>query len=305
MKSIILAISGGVDSVAMLHSLVFADGFAKVKFSRVQYTVAYFDHGIRDDSSADARFVQKLAESYGLQYESENANLGRVASEASARKARWDFLQKAKIKLSADLIATAHHVDDVFETQLINVIRGTGRRGIRILGDSDRVIRPLISRNKSEVYDYVLKHNLEFVEDSTNIDTDYLRNRLRLVEIPKLKNKDEIKQLFARINEINPQIDELLAQIYEDISIENEQKIELDRTKFRQLPKQIQCELIYLAINKIGHIHAKQKLSTKTIESIAGLAMRSDSNKYLHVSKLLQTYISREKLVIESRKIGL
>jgi tRNA(Ile)-lysidine synthase len=139
--------------------------------------VAHFDHGIRTDSAADARFVELLAARYSVPFVMRREELGLAASEALARTRRYAFLFEEANKLNATVV-TAHHADDVIETIAINLVRGTGWRGLAVLANSE-VERPLLHKTKAEIYAYALEHRLEWVEDSTNAGDIYLRNRLR------------------------------------------------------------------------------------------------------------------------------
>lgn len=165
----VVAVSGGIDSVVLLHMLQ-AEG-------NHELIVAHFDHGIRDDSAADARFVAALAQRYGVPYASERVELGPGASEETARRYRYDFLQRVATEYQATIV-TAHHADDVVETIALNLERGTGWRGLAVL-DRPSVVRPLIHQTKQQLYDYALAQRLEWVEDSTNAEDTYTRNRLR------------------------------------------------------------------------------------------------------------------------------
>src|SRR5690606_32014455 len=117
-KKHVLAMSGGVDSVVLLHQYWQEQGSEGL-------VVAHFDHGIRTDSSADARFVEALAASYGIKFESRREELGSSASEAWARERRYHFLREVADSHQAVLV-TAHHGDDLIETIAINLSRGTG-----------------------------------------------------------------------------------------------------------------------------------------------------------------------------------
>ena len=165
----IVAVSGGVDSVVLLHQLVAA--------GEHELLVAHFDHGIRDDSMADARFVEQLAVGYGLPFITRREELGVGASEELARRRRYRFLRQVAGWQNA-VIVTAHHRDDVIESVAINLTRGTGWRGLAVLDSAD-IIRPLLDQPKQQLYQYALEHRLEWVEDSTNSSGMYLRNRLR------------------------------------------------------------------------------------------------------------------------------
>ncbi|MES2876681.1 MAG: tRNA lysidine(34) synthetase TilS [Patescibacteria group bacterium] len=165
----IVAVSGGVDSVVLLDMLVKADEHELV--------VAHFDHGIRQESADDASFVAGLARRYGIRYETRREELGPNASEEQARIRRYTFLRELAEAESATIV-TAHHKDDIIETIAINLIRGTGWRGLAVLGDLT-VNRPLLGHGKQELYDYALQENLEWVQDATNQTETYLRNRIR------------------------------------------------------------------------------------------------------------------------------
>lgn len=167
----IVAVSGGVDSVVLLDMLVRQHG-------RDVVAMAHFEHGIRGESSqADARFAEGLAAQYGIVCEVGYGNLGADTSEEEARTKRYEFLKAVASKYSARLV-TAHHQGDLIETIAINLTRGTGWRGLAVFGDT-MIERPLISLRKSEIYAYAVSHNLEWVEDETNQQDVYLRNRLR------------------------------------------------------------------------------------------------------------------------------
>jgi len=164
----IVAVSGGVDSVALLHMLV--------KTSKHELIVAHFDHGIRDDSADDAQFVSELAKKHSLQYFVKREELGKEASEALARERRYAFLRELAQVHDARIV-TAHHLDDFVETVAINLKRGTGWRGLAVF-DSD-VLRPLVDTSKQQLVNYAKDHHLEWREDSTNASDVYLRNRIR------------------------------------------------------------------------------------------------------------------------------
>jgi len=165
----IVAVSGGVDSVALLDMLT--------RENKHELIIAHFDHGIRKESDADARFAWELAKKYGLKFEVRREELGENTSEALARTRRYAFLRDIAKKYEATIV-TAHHQDDLIETIAINLTRGTGWRGLAVFANSD-IERPLLDKTKTQLYGYALHHNLEWIEDETNNSDTYLRNRLR------------------------------------------------------------------------------------------------------------------------------
>lgn len=203
MKTCIVAVSGGVDSVVLLDMLA--------KKGEHELVVAHFDHGIRLESDADARFVEGLAQQYGLPSEIRREELGPAVSEELARARRYAFLRQVAATHNAN-IATAHHLDDVVESIAINVTRGTGWRGLAVMGDRT-IERPIIHMTKAEIRAYALQQHLEWVEDETNSTGDYLRNRLRRTIYYKKLDPGAKSELFDRRNTqlaVRDEIDALL-----------------------------------------------------------------------------------------------
>lgn len=215
MKKYIVAVSGGVDSVALLDMLVNNNlSISYLLGPKPQLIVAHFDHGIRPDSHIDSNFVANLAKKYGLLFESKREELGPDASEEKARDRRYLFLKDIAKKYDAKLV-TAHHADDVIETVAINLIRGTGWRGLAVL-DSD-VLRPLTDMSKSEIINYAHKNNLKWREDSTNTSDTYLRNRVRR-KAGKIEDdvKRQILGLWSEQKSLKSQIDNEASSILAD-----------------------------------------------------------------------------------------
>ena len=123
----IVAVSGGVDSIVLLDLLANQE--------KAKLIVAHFDHGIRNDSRDDRMFVQDLAVRYELPFVYDVGNLGQGASEAKAREARYTFLRGVRQAAGARSIITAHHEDDVLETAILNIMRGTGRKGFEFVAE--------------------------------------------------------------------------------------------------------------------------------------------------------------------------
>jgi tRNA(Ile)-lysidine synthase len=200
----IVAVSGGIDSVALLNILA--------KQKELQLVVAHFDHGIRKDSGADRQLVQDLAEKYGLPFEYAEGNLGSGTSEALAREVRYKFLRAVKKRHGAAAIITAHHQDDLIETAIINMLRGTGRKGLSSLGSSQDLLRPLLNSRKTDLREYAEQKGLKWHEDSTNTDTKYLRNYVRQDIVPKITaaQRENLLHIIASQRSVNTELDTLL-----------------------------------------------------------------------------------------------
>lgn len=203
----VAAVSGGVDSMVLLDVLRAQPG--------IELVVAHFDHGIRPDSAADRKFVQEAVRSHGLPFVYEEGKLGADASEAAARAARYGFLRRVQAGQGARAIITAHHQDDVLETAVLNLLRGTGRKGLASLGSSDEIVRPLLGTSKQAVLKYAREHQLAWREDPTNTDERYLRNYVRQKIVPRFsaQAKQEMLERIGSMRQLNRDIDAILENV--------------------------------------------------------------------------------------------
>lgn len=202
---LIVGVSGGADSVALLHVLV-SLGYNCV--------IAHCNFKLRAaESDRDEAFVANLAVRYSLPYYNITfdtkayARKNSISIEMAARDLRYAWFEKLRVECSAEAIAVAHHANDVVETYLMNVVRGTGLRGLTgIKPVQGKVIRPFLSILRQEIEAYLVQENLEFVTDSSNLELDYTRNKYRNAIIPLME-------------EINPS---LCNTILEEIRILND-----------------------------------------------------------------------------------
>lgn len=158
------------------------------------FVVAHYDHGIRGiESQEDAGFVRDKCRQYGIKLILGRGELPPHTGEEVARQARYGFLCQAAREESENggeeaYIVTAHHQDDLLETIVMNLIRGTGWRGLAPMSRAD-VIRPLIDMTKADIVRYALEHDLDWREDKTNDSPEYWRNRLRAQVIGRLQTE--------------------------------------------------------------------------------------------------------------------
>ena len=207
----VLAVSGGVDSVVLLDKVMKCDLINLLPSDEV--VVAHFDHGIREESSDDAKFVQKLAKKYGVDYILGKAKLGAKASEDDARRARYEFLRSVATGSDPVRIVTAHHQDDLVETIVMNILRGTGWRGLAPFW-SEGIIRPLIDITKVDIVQYAIENDLKWVEDETNYSEKYFRNRIRsALDGAKTEQKDQLIYLYNKQAKLRAGIEEILSSI--------------------------------------------------------------------------------------------
>lgn len=230
----VVAVSGGVDSMVLLNIL-----------SRLpdeyQFVVAHFDHGIRPDSAEDRKLVEASAKAYRLPFVYEEAKLGPKTSEATARTARYKFLEKVREESGSDAIITAHHQDDVLETAIMNIQRGTNRKGLASLTSRPGILRPLLDVPKQEVIDYAVLNKLSWREDSTNQDLAYKRNYIRHKIMPKLnlKKRETLAGIIDNQTVINAEIDSalqtLLNEHINDDGLDRQWLVSLDDSVAREV----------------------------------------------------------------------
>ena len=199
---ILAAVSGGADSVALLHLLM--QSFPP----EGKLAVAHVNHGLRGaDSDADAEFVRSLAKEYGLRYFEYRLEAGTTLSENSARNLRYDFLTRQAEQIGFRYLATAHTADDQTETVLHRILRGTGLLGLsgivslRLLTPAVTLLRPLLHLRRKTILAYLESQGKTFREDKTNWENQFTRNRIRNQLLPMLRKK------------FNPQVDEAVSRL--------------------------------------------------------------------------------------------
>ncbi|HRI35556.1 MAG TPA: tRNA lysidine(34) synthetase TilS [bacterium] len=195
-ERVIVACSGGVDSVVLLHLAVHY-------FAANHIVVAHANHGLRgSESDGDASFVQDLTSSLGCEFVTtmlpvfeDVATSGRSIEE-SARVLRYEWLESVRLVHGASTVLVAHHLDDLVETMLYRIARGTGLRGLRAMRPRQgNIVRPLLGISRAEIESYARQHGLSWREDASNQDTSIHRNLLRHEVLPKLQT---INPAYAR-----------------------------------------------------------------------------------------------------------
>jgi tRNA(Ile)-lysidine synthase len=242
-RQYLVAVSGGRDSVALLHWLI-GCGYKNL-------IVCHLDHQLRGRASdADARFVEKLAGEWAVGFQTKAVDVGAVATknkwsiEAAAREARYKFFAGVAKRKNCHTIFVGHHADDVVETFLINLFRGSGTSGLAAMRESSKrrigkadltVVRPLLGTWRDEVDRYVNEHRLKFREDASNRDLGPLRNRIRHKVIPYLEKilGRNIRQSIWRAAMIAAE---------EDLWIESQlpNSVDLPVSQTRELPVAVQ-----------------------------------------------------------------
>lgn len=186
-RSVLCALSGGVDSVVLLHLLV---------RSGITVAAAHMEHGIRGrQSMRDCAFVEQLCRNWGVKLVTAHIDVPTQAKasgrgiEETARALRYAFLRRQREELGLDLIATAHHLNDQAETLLMHILRGASPSGLSgMRQEQGDLIRPLLVFSRACIEAYAQEHRLLWVQDETNSDPAYTRNYLRHVVLPQLEH---------------------------------------------------------------------------------------------------------------------
>jgi tRNA(Ile)-lysidine synthase len=282
----VIAVSGGVDSMVLLNLL------SNSKRTDQKLVIAHLDHGIRLDSKEDRQLVEQTAKSLDLDFKYKEAALGRNGSEEKARQVRYAFLNKVKQDNDALAIVTAHHKDDLIETAIINLIRGTGRKGLSSLTSSDERLRPLIGYSKAEIISYAQKEDLVWREDSTNSDTSYLRNYIRIKLLPRLNDsaKYKLTEIINSAAGLNKELDQLIQILLENHAKDNQ----IDRRWFVTLPHNLAREVMatYLRSNDI------RSFDSQTLEKLVVAAKVAERNRKFSIQKGYFLIIKDNKLAL-------
>jgi tRNA(Ile)-lysidine synthase len=305
--SVLCGVSGGADSVFMLHVLKKLCERRKIKIC-----AAHFEHGIRgDESMRDAAFVAEMCENLGIECMighgsvPEYATQNHIGLEEAARKLRYEFLEEAREKFSCDYIATAHNADDNAETMLFNLARGAGGKGLcgipQIRGN---IIRPILGITRDEIEEYLRLNNIPHVEDSTNASDDYSRNLIRHRVMPTLK---EINPAFSsavsRTAELLRRDEECLSKLAEAFIEKNYDGESVPAKDLYEFPDAIASRVIRQILEEnvsFVHINAVLALARKSglgYADICGRRICADQGRiYFNVRRGVS--ISERPLVI-------
>ena len=188
---IVLGVSGGPDSIAMLDILYSLKD--ELNFSIV---VCHINHMIREEAEEDEKFVKNYCDKKGIEFYSKSidvqkiANTNKIGVEEAGRNARYDFFNEILEKTKSNKIAIAHNKNDKVETIIMNALRGTGISGLKgIEAKRKQYIRPLIDCERTEIEKYCEENNLNPRIDKTNFKNDYTRNKIRNIVIPYIKQE--------------------------------------------------------------------------------------------------------------------
>lgn len=309
-EMVIAGVSGGPDSMALLHIL---DSLRPVLGFNL--AVAHLNHCLRPEAAAEENFVRDYCQHREIMFYSRQVDVGQLASEEkksleeAGRDSRYQYFAQLAANLGASKIATAHHQDDNAETVLLNLIRGSGIKGLRgIRPVNGKIIRPLLCVNKSDIEHYLAVNSIRYCIDQSNYSTDYLRNRIRHQLLPLLKQN------------YNPRIVDSLNQLADIAAAENEAAEFETARVWGQLVKRNTADEITLDGDYLRLLHpaAQRRIILKTlftlygesgwdfqdIELVRNLLAKSGSTKSLQLKKGLYVKKIYGEVVFSSQPPG-
>lgn len=327
--TVIVAVSGGPDSVCLL------DIFARLREKlKINLKAAHFNHKLRGaESERDEKFVRKLCLNYGIELtvdewknkpknkgcntqtralgidpllRTESLTIGscnKKVSEEDARDARYSFFSEILKREGEEAkVALAHNSDDLAETMLQRIIRGTGLKGLKSIPfQREKFIRPLLKFSRQEIMAYLIANNIKSRTDKSNLKPDFLRNKIRLTILPKLRllNPRVSEALQVAASSIDDDYDYLSAQaermLASMIESESGKTIIIDAKGWSNLHPALGRLTLRLAIERLG---GGEDLNYFHIENIRSLIYKNEGKKSLPLPHHLQVRLERGKIIV-------
>ncbi len=288
--SIIIALSGGADSLVLLHIL-------SQLFRSEDLIIVHVNHQLRPSANDDAKFIQETAVSYQIPCHIKTVDIAQLAAEQNltieeaGRMARYQFFAEVAEKTGAKLVATGHHADDQAETVLMHLLRGSGLSGLRGIQpisdfpvsslDGLLLIRPFLTTTRAEIEAYCQQHNLTPIHDETNKDTKYFRNRIRHELLPLLaqynpKITTRLNDLATTVSADYALLDELMHESWTAVlHQQTAEYIQLKREEWLQLPLSLKRSILRFAVQQLRPLQIE--IGFATIEAARELVDRGES----------------------------
>jgi len=300
--TLILCVSGGCDSVSLLHLLQRLSTLLLLKLH-----VLHFNHQLRPEADHEQDFVKSLAKYYKIPFHYKTAKHltpGQAGLQENARQWRIEESIKMLKKVGADCIATGHHADDQTETLLLKWLRGTHISNLQgMLWKNPPFIRPLLNCRKKELKQYLKNNNFSWMEDSTNLSSAYLRNRVRMELIPLLNEltREGLDSRISDLKEQSSQFREWLDKEYTEWivttrSTESNYDCKISLDDLYKVNRLLQEEIIYKFITTRTNI----ELSYKNLRNIFELLISGNKNWEYTLSEEWKLVNSKNELSLQN-----
>jgi tRNA(Ile)-lysidine synthase len=317
--TILCAVSGGADSMALLHGLC---GVVDAFSSRWSLAVAHFDHRLRAESGGDARFVADAASALGLAFFEDAADVRELARrrrltvEEAARRCRYEFLARAARQARAGFVAMGHHADDQAETVLHRIVRGTALRGLAGIpptrpierGSDILVVRPLLPFRRRQLRAYLQATGRAYRDDVTNRSTDgSTRNRIRREILPLLARdmNPDVAAALVRLSHQARRAGEALRAVAEktldsQAVDQAEGCVVLSAGALADLPIGLRHEIIHAALQRLGV--GMKAVTAERIEAAARLCIEPGRPRTVELPDGAAVHRRGDELRIESAR---
>ena len=302
---LVLAVSGGPDSMSMLNIL---NELKNEKVINFEISVAHVNHMIREEAKDDEEYVKEYCSQKNIHFYSKSidvqklANNNKVGTEEAGRYARYEFFDEILKITESNKVVVAHNKNDKAETIIMNIMRGSGIIGLRgIEPKKGKYIRPLIDCERFEIEDYCKKEKLNPRIDKTNFENVYTRNKIRNIVIPYVKKEfnPNIIETLNRLSELvvdeENYIIKQVERIYKEILIsENEKEIIIDLKSFNKQEKVIKSRIILYTITRL--FGTSKEIAKVHIDDIIKLCKNNIGNKFLTPNKNIKILVRNHKI---------
>ena len=299
---VLVALSGGADSVALTHVLLELSEHGGFTVA----ALAHFNHQLRPTADRDEEFCRSLASRLGLDFEVERADVAaysrsqRLSVEDAARRLRYSFLDRAAARRGADHVAVGHTLDDQAETVLLKLIRGAGATGLGgITPRKGSIVRPLLEVTKQDLTRYLSDRGVSWVEDETNGDLTNPRNRLRQVALPELERTySGATRAIARAGESvradAEWLDQAAEALFRAAARQTATGLEIDAARLTTEPRAIVRRVLLTALRVVS---GDREIGLDHIRAAEDVLDRSSGGTDVPGARL---ELQREKLVLST-----
>ncbi len=319
---LVLAVSGGPDSIAMLDILNKLRKNSNTEEIKQQHNgrnkkinkidfgicVAHINHMIREEAESDKQYVEKYCQKNGIEFYSKSidvqkiANNKKIGTEEAGRIVRYDFFDEVLEKTNSNKIAIAHNKNDRAETIIMNTLRGSGISGLKgIEPKRGKYIRPIIECERQEIEQYCEENKLNPRIDRTNFENIYTRNKIRNIVIPYVKKEfnpniiNTLERLSQLVCEEEEYIEIQVKKAYKDIlEKEENEEIILNLKRFNSQEKVIKSRLVLYTITRL--LGTSKGIEKIHIEDIIKLCENNIGNKFLIPNKKIKILIKNHKI---------
>ena len=294
-SNILAAVSGGMDSILMVHLL---------KAAGYNFGIAHCNFQLRgDEAIADQQFVNQLATQLNIPFHTNDFDTKKYAADKkisiqmAARDLRYQWFAQISQQANYDVISLAHHQNDAIETILLNLTRGTGIAGLHgILPKNGSIVRPLLFLKRDEIQDIVTANNLAYVEDSSNSSVKYARNKIRLEVIPKLKElnpglEKTFEQNLKHFRGLEILLNQNLAELKKSILIIHRDELHLPIEQIKELHPQ--SLLLYGLLQEYG-------FNESTVDDIISALDKHSGRIFESTGFIL--ILDRQKLILSKKQ---